>query len=532
MAFQRIVRTKSGDYVYQVEAYWDSVQKKSRQRAVCLGKKDAETDALVPSRRGMWHRSPGRILDYGCVAVCRAVAHDAGLIEQLAQVFDKEQAELLFLLSVFLVSEELPLFQFETWVEGVWHESFGSKDAASSKKISGLLTEVGINEDMRLEFQRAVLKRFKTESGAVLIDTTSISTYSELDGWANYGYNRDCEPLPQVNLQLTAIEQTGMPIALRLIEGSIPDIVTLLNAIKTIRALGLETPLVKLDRGYFSAYNLELLAKNQIQILIPVPASTALFKTAFAQRAKSVRKTQNAFTFGEDTYYATLYKALFDGREYSFAFILNETRRTREMHRLFASIERVEHSFEQTPPKNKAAANRLLANLPAICRGKVFSLKRLDDGTWTTQRKNKAISRITNRMGYILLMTDIATPQTAADMLEHYRDRDSVEKLIDNFKNSLDFNRLRVHGEHTAEGKLFVGLLALMLHALLQRKLADTRQKFGRRMTPREALLCFRRIKSSTLPDDQTMISEPDKKQRKILDCLGINPDIFSSYKT
>ena len=532
MAFQRIVRTKSGDYVYHVEAYWDAELKKSRQRTVCLGKKDAQADEIVPSRRGAWHRSSGRILDHGCVAVCRAVAQAAGLLAPLAETFGGEKAELLFLLAVFLVSEELPLFQFETWIEGVRHESFGPKEAASSKRISGLLAEAGINADMRLDFQRAVLERCKAESRTVLIDTTSVSTYSGLDGWANYGYNRDHESLPQVNLQMTAIEETGMPIALRLVEGSIPDISTLLNAVKTARALGLETPLLKMDRGYFSTSNLGILAENQAQVLIPVPANTALFKTAFARYAKTVHKTQNAFTLGDDTYYATVYKNAFDGRDYTFSFILNETRRTHEKHRLLAAMERVERTFEQSPPKNKAAALAILGSLPAGSRSKVFSLKHLDDGTWTPERRHKAVSRLTNRMGYVLLMTDDGQPHTAAGMLEHYRDRDGVEKLIDNLKNALDFGRLRVHGEQTAEGKLFLGLLALMLHALLQRRLAETRRHFGRRMTPREALLCFRRIKSSTLPDGQTIISEPDKKQRKILACLGLDAAIFTPQET
>ena len=532
MAFQRIIKTKSGDYVYRVEAYWDPELKKSRQRTVCLGKKGIQADEILPSRRGAWHRSPGRILDHGCVAVCRAVAQDAGLLGPLAETFGGERAELLFLLSVFLVSEELPLFQFETWIEGVRHEPFGPKEAASSKRISGLLAETGVNADMRLDFQRAVLKRCKAESRTVLVDTTSVSTYSGLDGWANYGYNRDRESLPQINLQMTAIEETGMPIALRLVEGSVPDISTLLNAVKTVRALGLAAPLLKMDRGYFSASNLALLAENQAQVLIPVPANTALFKTAFAKHAKTVRKTQNAFTHGEDTYYATVYKNTFDGRDYTCSFILNETRRTHETHRLLASLERVERAFELTPPKNKGAASAILGSLPASYRHKVFSLKLLDDGTWSPERKHKAISRMTNRMGYVLLLTDAARPHTASGMLEHYRDRDGVEKLIDNLKNALDFGRLRVHGEETAEGKLFLGLIALMLHALLQRRLAETRRHFGRRMTPREALLCFRRIKSSALPDGQTMVSELDKKQRKILACLGLDAEIFTQQKT
>lgn len=532
MAFNRIVRTKSGDYVYRVEAFWDPVLKRSRQRAVCLGKKGEAPDEIVPSRRGAWHRGPGRILDHGCVAVCRAVARDAGLLEPLVESYGAETAELLFLLAVFLVSEELPLFQFETWVEGVSHEPYGPIAAASSKRVSGLLAELGVNADMRLAYQRAVIARCGAGARTVLVDTTSVSTHSALDGWSNYGHNRDLESLPQVNLQLTAVEETGMPVALRLVEGSVPDVSTLVNALKTARALGLENPLLKLDRGYFSAANLRALHDDQARVLIPVPANTAPFKAAFAHYAKSVRRTRNAFTLGDDTYFATVYEGDFDGRAYTFAFVLNETRRTDEQHRLPAAMERVERAFEQDPPKNKAAAAAKLASLPAGCRNKVFALRRDEGGAWTLDRRHKAVSRLANRMGYMLLMTDAQGTHTAADMLAHYRERDGVEKLFDNLKNALDFHRLRVHDEQTVEGKLFLGLIALMLHAVLQQRLSGTRKIFGRRTTPREALLCFRRIKSSSLPEGKTIVSELDRKQRKILACLGTDPDLFTRKGT
>ncbi len=528
MAFNRIVRTKSGDYVYRVEAFWDPAMKRSRQRTVCLGKKGQGPDEIIPSRRGAWHRSSGRILDHGCVAVCRAVARDAGLLDPLTETYGAETAELLFLLAVFLISEELPLFQFETWVEGVVHGPFGPKVSASSKRVSGLLVELGVNADMRLAYQSAVLAQCGTGAKTVLVDTTSISTYSELDGWANYGHNRDLEPLPQVNLQLTAIEETRMPIALRLVEGSVPDVSTLVNALKTASALGIENPLLKLDRGYFSLINLRALHDSHARVLIPVPSNTVLFKEAFARHAKSVRKTRNAFTLGEDTYFATVYEGDFDARAYTFAFVLNDTRRTDEQHRLFAAMERVERAFEQDPPGNRAAAAAKLAGIPARFRHKVFNLRRSEGGSWTLERRHKAISRLTNRMGHMLLMTDAEGPHTAAGMLGNYRERDGVEKLIDNLKNALDFHRLRVHGEQAVEGKLFLGLVALMLHAVLQQRLAGSRKIFGRRMTPREALLCFRRIKSQSLPNGKSQVSEPDKKQKKILACLGVDVSLFT----
>jgi len=169
-----------------------------------------------------------------------------------------------------------------------------------------------------------------------------------------------------------------------------------------------------------------------------------------------------------DTYYATTYTDAFDQRDYTFAFVLNDTRRTEETHRLLAAIESVERNFEQNPPANKAAATAMLASLPASCRRKIFAIRCDDNVTRVAERKHKSISRLTNRMGYMLLMTDAQESLTASSMLGRYRERDGVEKLFDNLKNALDFNRLRVHGEQTAEGKIFLGLLALMLHALFQ----------------------------------------------------------------
>lgn len=528
MAFERVIKTKSGDYVYKVEAYWDSELKKSRQRTACIGKRDKVTGALIPNRRGRWERAPGRILDYGNVAVCRAVAREAGLLEALQKMYGEPVGELLFLLGVFLVSEELPLSQFETWVEGVHHGSIGSRSASSSKAISKLLAEIGLDYDSRMRFQRDVLKRCPGDARTVLIDTTSISTYSELDGWASYGHNRDLEPLPQVNLQLTAVEGTGMPLALRLIEGSIPDVSTLLNAVKTAQSLGLEKPLFKLDRGYFSKVNMSTLADHQIRVLIPVPTRTALFAEALETYAKSLRKPSNAFTSGGDTYYAIHYNGTYDGRTYGFTLILNESRQLRETHRLIATLERIEQAFAEHPPKSQAAAVALLAPLPASWRKSVLAIRRGPDGTWGVKRKNKGISDITRRMGYVLLMSDADDGLSPRETLEQYRTRDGIEKLLDNLKNALGFDRLRVHTEQTVEGKLFVGLIALMLHAALQSRLESTKKQLGRRVSPREALLSFRRIKISSLPNGNDLISEADKKQKKLLDSLGLDQGFFS----
>ena len=146
------------------------------------------------------------------------------------------------------------------------------------------------------------------------------------------------------------------------------------------------------------------------------------------------------------------------------------------------------------------------------------------------ERKAKALARQEKKSGHMLLMSDDRT-KTGMQLLEGYRSRDSIEKFIDNLNNGLELDRLRNHTYEAAEGKLFVALVAMMLHSTLQKGLAPSGKELKRRLTPREVLLDLRRIKIVPLHDGADMISEVSKRQRYALNLLGIPGEIFLSKK-
>ena len=530
MAFLRVRETKSGKYHYKVDAYWDKEKQQSRKREVYLGKEDPKTGNVAPVRELSLSISLDNIRDYGPVATCRFLAEENGILPSLREAFENNMAESIFLLALFLVSEMMPLSYFEKWANGVKHEYKGHKSSWTSTGVSGILQELGTQSGKRLDFLEKLVELNKESFSTALIDITSISTYSSIDGWAAFGHNRDGESLPQVNVQLVMLQPCGLPVALRMIEGSISDVSTLKNAILLLRSFGINGIDSIMDRGFFSRSNLDELNNSGIGVTIPVPSNNLVYKKAIKTYGKKLRSAKNTFSDDQDLIRHIAFDNDDLGRKYRLHLYLNESRQLTQNNQLYIQLEKAEADFKNEPPSSKKEAMaRLRTILPKI-RMQFFKLILSVDGTWQLERKVNALARQEKKSGHMLLLTDKQT-YSGLEALENYRSRDSIEKLFDNLKNALELDRLRNHSAEASEGKLFVALIAMMLHSTMQRRLAASGKEIKRRLTPREALLDLRKIKILPLKDGTEIISELPKRLRYTLDLLGIPEKIFLSRK-
>lgn len=530
MAFLRVRETKSGKYHYQVEAYWDKKKQQPRKKEIYLGKEDPKTGVVAPVRQLPLEISLNNVRDYGPVAVCRFMAEEIGILPALRKSFDDNMAESIFLLAFFLISEMMPLSYFEKWVDGIKHEYKGNKSSWTSTGVSGILQALGIQSSNRLDFLEELVELNKETFSTALIDITSISTYSKIDGWAAFGYNRDGESLPQINVQLVMLQPCGLPVALRMIEGSISDVSTLENAIHLLRSFGINGIDSVMDPGFFSKSNLEELSNAGIKITIPVPSNNLVYQKAIKAYGKKLHSAKNTFSDGQDLIRHIAFNNCELGREYRFHLYLNEYRQLQENNKLYVRLEKAEADFKSKASKNKYEAMGRLRKMLTKEQMKFFKLILSADGTWHLERKASALARQEKKEGYMLLLTENQT-NSGQEALEQYRSRDSVEKLFDNLKNALELNRLRNHSEEAVEGKLFLVLIAMMLHSTMQRRLAPSGKEIKRRLTPREVLIDLRKIKNLPLNDGSEIISEVPKRLRYALDLLGIPEKIFISKK-
>ena len=125
-----------------------------------------------------------------------------------------------------------------------------------------LFRSVGLDETLQQNF---FLSRCNGLSGGVGIayDSTTVSTYSENQAEARYGYNKSGDGLKTIKyLSLYSID-TRQPIAFTKQSGNLPDVITIGNALSQLMALGIKTAEVVTDNGYYSEKNLsELFQAN------------------------------------------------------------------------------------------------------------------------------------------------------------------------------------------------------------------------------------------------------------------------------
>ena len=122
---------------------------------------------------------------------------------------------------------------------------------------------------------------------------------------------------------------------------------------------------------------------------------------------------------------------------------------------------------------------------------------------------------------FVLLYSKLGL--NCGDVLKIHRDRDVIEKSFEQFKNRLDFKRMRTHWNKTTEVKMFVGFLALILRSYMLRVIKSDSQT--KHLSFDKALIELRKIKSVTLSDLSEILIPLTKLQKTILSTLSVAVD-------
>lgn len=138
------------------------------------------------------------------------------------------------------------------------------------------------------------------------MDITSVSSYSELIDFVRWGYNRDGEKLPQINLLMLTGVTSHMPLYYRIIPGSIKDVNTLEDSIANISVLDSPTCHFVMDKGFYSEPNLDAMYASHKKFLVGVPFTVGFACKAVERYRDSIRSHHNyCAVFGDELYAVT-----------------------------------------------------------------------------------------------------------------------------------------------------------------------------------------------------------------------------------
>jgi len=503
-------------YVYTVQSYWDKEKKAPRNKQVCIGKLNKETGETIPNQRKRKKvDTPTSTTISGVTASVRVagpnllldkLAKQTGLGSVLKQCFPERHEDILSLV-YFIVQKGLPLSRSEAWSIGHLHPS-GKQ--LISQRISELLLK--ITEDDRQKFLSLWLAKI-TENDYLCYDITSVSSYARSNEYIKYGYNRDCEDLPQINLAMLFGQKSRLPAYYRRMQGNITDVATLKTTMKAMDFLGANSMHFILDRGFYSEKNVDELLSRRHHFTMAVPAGRKWVESYIDIHYESIASPQNYHQINDtEALYAVtnLHKWGEDGRRTYLHVYYNAQQAAEEFDRFTRKILQYKNELESDKrvEAHQECYDRffIVKNTPKRGRKIIFN-----DAVIQQYRKRYA--------GFFAIMsTSIKDPMEA---LRVYRAKDAVENSFDDLKNQLDMKRLRVHTSAAMDSRLFLQFLALILICQIRNTIQE--DKILKNLTVREIMEDMETLVKITYSGRYGQLhTETSPIQREIMKAFGI----------
>jgi len=498
-------------YVYHIGKGYRNANGKPTSERTTIGKLD-ESGMLVPNDNyfEIYQQTPklttfevDSILNFGDFFFMDRIAKDVGLERVLRNVFGEMGYEVL-LLAIYLSLTGQALYRCDAWCR----ETLTGRDKViTSQRCSRILES--LDERKRIDFFRAWVHA-RQQHEYLAYDVTSISSYSRGNGLVEYGYNRDKDKLPQVNLGMYYGEESKLPIFYCTYKGSIVDKSHLRYIMQYNERLGINDVCFVMDRGFFSEDNVNALAYKH-RFIMGLANGLVLSKEMITKYGAQVMSSR--YDIGQ-----TGVKGLVvEDERYGFRS---------KIHLFYAN--------SKIADEERIFKEKLARWEEALCEGKsvkdaedYFIITEYGDGVRTINRNHDAIDEKVSNLGYFLMMTTDLR-KTPEEILDIYRRKDIIEKSFDELKNDLDMKRLRVQSEGATEGKMFIAFIGLILRTYVHNKLKgylDANRPFSMPQVFDE----MRMIKAVKTKGGMLLHNPVTKKQRTILEQFGLNEDDLSA---
>jgi len=502
-----VSRKKVGKYLYAYhigKGYRNDKGQPTNDKTA-IGKIDEKANMLIPNENYfvIYGGVPSvkveidSVLNYGNYYLLNSIAEETGLSRVLRNVFG-ETGDRILLLAIYMALTGDPVYRCEGWCR---ETLIGHDLILTSSQASRMFHH--IDERQRMDFFRAWVN-VRQQNEYIAYDVTSISSYARGNDMVEYGYNRDCESLPQVNYGMYYGEESKMPIFYCVYKGSIVDKSELPYMMQYNERLGINKVCFVMDRGFFTEDNIKNLA-HQHRYIIGMGNGLNLSKEMIKKYGTKVLSSE--YDIGDTE---TTGMAIEDDR-YGF--------RCKIM---------LYHSYEKRLGETNIFKNRLRKWENDLLEGK--SVKAAEDYFTVTKghnedatavsvtRNHKEIDENLNNSGFFLIMTTDLN-KTPSEVLDIYRMKDVIESCFDDLKNGIDMKRLRVHSEAALEGKAFVAFIALIFRSFVHNRLKE--YIAAQRLSLAQIFDELRMIKAVKISDGMLLCNPITKRQRTILSYFG-----------
>jgi transposase len=416
----------------------------------------------------------------------------------------------IFTLATFMVASGEPLMYCNDWLHS--HDSLPVMSLAS-QRISELLGE--IRADEREGFYALWGQSASCETEYLALDISSESSYSELIGEVEWGYNRDHENLTQINVCVLFGESSRLPIYQTVYNGSLKDVSTLETTLKKFHALvGGKKFVAVMDKGFYSHRNVTRMLGDEkhppVDFLIAMPFTAAFAKKLVESERKDIDRVENTIVINGYSMRAVTHERTWNTDKKVFAHVYYSAKKANGIREgLFSKVALLRKAAEKDP--TKYAAN-------SECK-KYLNIRKSEKhpSGYTITIKSDVIDSELSTAGWMVLISN--TISNAKTAMTIYRDKDVVEKGVLQIKNNIDLGRLRVHSSEGMENKMFIGFIASVLMSEINRVIAD--RELYKTYTMTEMLKLLERQKVQYIKGERILFPI-SKSQREVFEAFGL----------
>lgn len=526
-----VTKAKSGvnkiTYVYYYTNIFRNESGKPDNKRISIGKYLEDEDMLIPNANyykvfkdealkaektqddAINSLDISKVLRIGEFILFDKIAKELDLINIVENVFTIDADEILTLAMYMLCTNKASMYSDDWCGENYTYAGEVTQTSRVYKSI---------DYDKRfLFFKYWVSANNPDEYNAY--DITSISSYCTNSELTEYGYNRDGDDLPQLNLGVFFGEQSKLPKFYNCYSGSINDKTYLPFMTEGIEELGIKVSRFVLDRGFASSDNMAHMVDSDLKFII-CAKQTSKIKEVVIKNIDDVKSVENYIL--EHETYGKVYP--FD--DDIFIHIYFDSDKVPSIEReLYAKIDMLEREL---------SALKTLSDKAVKKYKQYFDIKISKDNTFVYSKDYNKIKQAHKLIGYFACLAN--EKELASDeVLGIYRRKDGVEKYFDNHKHFNDGKRLRTHNDKTGQGKTFILFLSLIFKSYIDKIVGIQNKKRlqqGKKLVPSvdKMLLELSKIKIITINGKTRLLQPMTKKQKDILEWFNIKPDDVSNF--
>lgn len=491
------INSKTGQRVYKPE-YLEELRLSGQQLDILSTEKVFSIDDI--------HKSSVR--SHGQFYLYRSLSEKSGLTDALKQAIPDYWKE-IFMLACYMISTSDPLMYCADWISGTESYPVGSM---TSQRISELL--ISISAKQRNQFYKSWYAANK-EDEYLALDITSESSYSELIDDVEWGYNRDHDNLPQINICMLMGEISQLPIYQSLYSGSQKDVRTLTTTLAQFEAItGNRAITVVMDKGFFSKRNINYMLKDTgngpVRFLISVPFTSSFAKKQVESERKDIDCVENTIVINGYPMRAVTKERTWDKQHKLYTHIYYSVKKAMGIREeLYATVALLRQKATENPEKclQDEECQKYL----------IIRKSEKQDAGYTVNIRTDVVEKSLQTAGWVVLISnDINDAKKAMSI---YRDKDVVEKGFLRLKNNIDLGRLRVHSDNAMQGKLFIGFIASVIMSGINKIMSD--MDLYKKYTMKELLRILAKLRIQEI-NGQSIISPLTKEQRMIYEAFGL----------